>query len=50
MLQLNIRQLEIGDEVIECLENLFDGQGHKGPVLNTQAVKVPAMERQKQDT
>lgn len=50
MLQLNIRELEIGDEVIECLEHFLDRQGYKGPVLNAQAIKVSATDRQKQDT
>lgn len=40
MLQLNIWQLEIGDEVVEGLEDLLDGQGDHCPVLKTQRVEV----------
>lgn len=49
MLQLDIRELEIGDEVVECLEHLLDRQRYKGSVFNAQAVKVSGMERQTQD-
>lgn len=40
VLQLNIRELEIGDEVIEGLEDLLYGQRDHRPILHTQAVKV----------
>lgn len=45
MLQLSIRELEIRDEVIEGLKHLLDRQGNHCPVLDTQTVKVSAMER-----
>lgn len=40
VLQLGIGDLEIGDEVIEGLEHLLDGQGDQGSVLNAQTVQV----------
>lgn len=40
VLQLDVWELEIGDEVIEGLEDLLDGQKDHRPVLNTQTVKV----------
>lgn len=40
VLQLHIRELEIGDEVVEGLEHLFDGQREHCPILQTQAVQV----------
>lgn len=40
MLELNIRELEIGDEVIEGLEHLFNRQRDQHPILNTQTIQV----------
>lgn len=40
MLQLNIWELEIGDEVVEGLEDLLNGQRDHRLVFHTQTVKV----------
>lgn len=40
MLQRNIWELEIGDEVVEGLKDLLDGQRDHRPILHTQTVKV----------
>lgn len=40
VLQLNVWELEIGDEVVEGLEDLLDGQKDHRPVLKTQTVEV----------
>lgn len=40
MLELNVRELEIGDEVIEGLEHLFNRQRDQHPILNAQTIQV----------
>lgn len=47
VLQLHIGQLEIGDEVVEGLEHLFDGQRDHCPILQTEAVQVSGRKRQR---
>ena len=42
VLQLGVGQLEVGDEVIERLQHLLDGQRHQRAVLGAQTVQVSA--------
>lgn len=48
VLQLHVRQLEIGDEVVEGLEHFFDGQRDHGAVLKTQTIQVSGRKRQRE--
>lgn len=42
VLQLGVRQSEVGDQVVERLENLLDGQNHRRAVLGAQTVQLSA--------
>lgn len=42
VLQLGVRQSEVRDEIVERLENLFDGQSHRHTVLDAQTVQLSA--------
>lgn len=44
VLQLSVRELEIGDEVIEGLEHLLNRQRDQYPILNTQTIQVSGRE------
>lgn len=50
VLQLHIRELEVGDEVVEGLEDLLHGQGDRRPVLHTQTVQVSEGTQKKTST
>lgn len=50
MLQLNVRELEIGDEVIEGLEHFLNRQRDQCPILNTQTIQVSGRGGQREIT